>query len=236
MAHFGRALEYGAPVSRTPTSGSFEPFKCTWSTRAGTYYYDGGKFIYEYVKRDTRLLHGTILVWLALFTPQAVYSYQPKLRARVSITGKQGRLQNSDHEILRISADLEPENHIQDPLAYKSMALAVFSIMRNHVAVGISHSISFGNGWADEVRAIPKTVLQEAAALETYDTIGDWVDRENVRNGDRHGIDGMGTTFDDERPRGRNKSMAARGHDKENTPPPYRDPLRDLTREFGNLR
>ena len=249
MAHFGRAMAYGAPAQAILKHAMVlksETHVPTWLTRTGTYYYDGGKFLYEYVKGES--LRDTILVWLALYPPQHVYNDQPKLRAIVSISGIESHLdEDPSRRVVRISAELEPENDAQDPLAYRGIAIAVFNILRNHVARYYPHSISFGIGWPDEFRTIPKrTSAGDLAELETYDTIGAWIHAENVRNEDRvTKTAGVGEWFDSEVLRNRvkrhNESRA--GHDKENTRPtqsprkeaPRRDPMRDITRQLGGL-
>ena len=97
MAHFGRAMEYGVvptptglkPYSPTPKEGSFTPSGFDWRDQAGEYYYDGGKFVYEYMRNPVNSASSmcdTIQVWLALYTPGDAYGTQPMLRARAPLT------------------------------------------------------------------------------------------------------------------------------------------------------
>lgn len=189
MAHFGRAMEYGAgesvntglrPYSTIQKTGHMEPNPMDWTEREGTYFYDGGKFMYEYIrnpKSNGRMMCDTILVWLALYTPgDGQYGSMPMHRASVIISGC---AHGNERGMMTIRVDLEPTNDVHDPLANRNIGLATLTILRRHIVRDISHSIQFGKGWHDDVSGIPQRLWADyLPKLEVYTTFGEWIKRE----------------------------------------------------------
>ena len=211
MAHFGRAMEYGAgePSNRgvrqyapIPTTGYAEPNPVDWTEREGTYFYDGGKFMYEYIKNpksNGQTMCDTILVWLALYTPgDGQYGSMPMHSASVIISGC---AHGNEGGMMTILVDLEPTNDADDPLANRNIGLATLAILRWHIVRDTSHSIQFGKGWADDVLEIPKKLRSDyLPKLEEYTTFGQWIKRE-ISHTAWKGHRGMFNYFDDERQR-----------------------------------
>jgi hypothetical protein len=184
MAHFGRAMEYGVgesvikQYSPIQTTGYAEPNPVDWTKREGTYYYDGGKFMYEYIrnpKSGKLTMCDTILVWLALYTPgDSQYGSMPMHSASVIISGC---AHGSEGGMMKIRVDLEPKS--DDQLANRNIGLATLAILRCHIVRDISHSIQFGKGWHEDVLGIPRRLCVDyLPKLEVYKTFGEWIDRE----------------------------------------------------------
>jgi hypothetical protein len=213
MAHFGRAMEYGAgepsntgvrQYAPIPTTGHAEPNPVDWTEREGTYYYDGGKFMYEYIrnpKSNGKMMCDTILVWLALYTPgDGQYGSMPMHSASVIISGC---AHGNERGMMTIRVDLEHTNDVHDPLANRNIGLATLAILRGHIVRYISHSIKFGKGWNEDVSGIPQRLQADyLPKLEVYTTFGQWMDREiSYTEYKGTGARGMLPYFDDERQR-----------------------------------